>query len=171
MMAPADVLAVLAALKRHAVPAWVEGGWGVDALLGSQTREHLDLDLVIPAGRLPDALTALGHEGYAVQADEQPTRVALTAPGGRGVDLHLVTFDADGSAIQQIQDGSQFRYAAEGFTGSGRIGGQRVACISARVQVESHLGYLPNPKDFADMRALAERFNIVLPAPYDPGTP
>ena len=32
-------------LRREAIDVWVEGGWGVDALLGEQTRSHDDLDL------------------------------------------------------------------------------------------------------------------------------
>lgn len=32
-------------LDTHGVPFWVDGGWGVDALLGEQTRSHRDLDL------------------------------------------------------------------------------------------------------------------------------
>jgi lincosamide nucleotidyltransferase A/C/D/E len=26
---------------------WIDGGWGVDALLGAQTRPHKDLDIAI----------------------------------------------------------------------------------------------------------------------------
>jgi lincosamide nucleotidyltransferase A/C/D/E len=47
-MAAADVLDVLQALAEAGVWASVEGGWGVDALLHRQTRQHGDLDL---AGR------------------------------------------------------------------------------------------------------------------------
>ena len=40
-----DVLATLALLGRAGVTAWVDGGWGVDALLGVISRVHSDLDL------------------------------------------------------------------------------------------------------------------------------
>jgi lincosamide nucleotidyltransferase A/C/D/E len=46
-MEGSEVVRVLAALGRHGVTAWVDGGWGVDALLGEQVREHDDLDLVV----------------------------------------------------------------------------------------------------------------------------
>ena len=29
------------------VEIWIDGGWGVDALLGEQTRPHKDLDIAI----------------------------------------------------------------------------------------------------------------------------
>jgi lincosamide nucleotidyltransferase A/C/D/E len=44
MSAP-EVHAVLEALAAAGCPAWIGGGWGVDALVGYQTREHRDLDL------------------------------------------------------------------------------------------------------------------------------
>jgi polyisoprenoid-binding protein YceI len=42
---------VLDALHRVGCRFWVEGGWGVDALVGRQTRPHRDLDIDIDADR------------------------------------------------------------------------------------------------------------------------
>ncbi|MBO0731850.1 MAG: hypothetical protein J2P57_21505, partial [Acidimicrobiaceae bacterium] len=42
-----EVLGVLDRLDERGIDAWVDGGWGVDALIGRQTREHDDLDLVV----------------------------------------------------------------------------------------------------------------------------
>lgn len=36
------VLDVLAAFDAGGIDYWVDGGWGIDALLGRQTREHRD---------------------------------------------------------------------------------------------------------------------------------
>ena len=47
----AAALEVLGVLRSNVVEAWVAGGWGVDALLGEQTREHRDLDILIPNER------------------------------------------------------------------------------------------------------------------------
>src|SRR5215471_15172124 len=41
------VLALMNALDAATVSAWVAGGWGVDALIGHQTRRHYDLELVV----------------------------------------------------------------------------------------------------------------------------
>jgi lincosamide nucleotidyltransferase A/C/D/E len=30
-----------------AIPVWLDGGWGVDALLENQTRPHKDVDIVL----------------------------------------------------------------------------------------------------------------------------
>lgn len=47
-----DVLALYTALHELGIQIWIDGGWGVDALLGEQTRPHQDLD--IASGRLRD---------------------------------------------------------------------------------------------------------------------
>lgn len=46
MMTASDVAVVLDRLEDAKIEAWLEGGWGVDALLGKQTRTHDDLDLI-----------------------------------------------------------------------------------------------------------------------------
>jgi lincosamide nucleotidyltransferase A/C/D/E len=48
MMSRNDVLEVLEHLAGHDIDVWVDGGWGIDALVGSQTRPHGDLDLSSP---------------------------------------------------------------------------------------------------------------------------
>ena len=32
-------------LNEWQIDYWVEGGWGIDTLLGKQTREHRDIDI------------------------------------------------------------------------------------------------------------------------------
>lgn len=48
-MTELETVAFLDVLAAADVTPWIDGGWGVDALLGHQTREHGDLDLVIEA--------------------------------------------------------------------------------------------------------------------------
>ena len=47
---PDDVLRVIAALQAGNLRVWLDGGWGVDALLGEITRPHDDVDLVVELG-------------------------------------------------------------------------------------------------------------------------
>jgi lincosamide nucleotidyltransferase A/C/D/E len=47
MLDTSDVLVVLDQLDRAGLMVWLDGGWGVDALLGRHSRPHQDLDLVI----------------------------------------------------------------------------------------------------------------------------
>lgn len=172
-MQAADVLAVLAALDAAGVPAWLDGGWGVDALVGRQTRPHSDLDLVIALGQAGRAESALRLLGFAVVDDARPTRLVLRDGAGRQIDCHTVTFDATGGGVQELPDAAAFRYPAEGFRGTGRVAGQPVACLTAEVQVLCHLGYPPDADDYHDMRLLHECCGVALPTPYneDAATP
>lgn len=42
-----DVLQIVTWLEQAEIPVWLDGGWGVDTLVGQQTRSHSDLDLVV----------------------------------------------------------------------------------------------------------------------------
>jgi lincosamide nucleotidyltransferase A/C/D/E len=46
-MDSSSLLAVVGVLEAEGISVWLDGGWGVDALLGYQTRDHDDLDVVV----------------------------------------------------------------------------------------------------------------------------
>jgi lincosamide nucleotidyltransferase A/C/D/E len=161
MMGPADVLAVLRCLGDAGVRVWVGGGWGIDALLGEQSRVHDDLDLSLDARDQARAIAALEHAGYAVAEDQLPTRLVLGDRLGHRVDLHPVTFDPSGAGVQ-IGFAGPLHYPSDGFT-HGVIGGEAVGCFTAVLQVRFHSGYAPQAKDRQDMRRLAQRTRIQLP--------
>jgi hypothetical protein len=50
-MSATDVLEVLSILDAEGISAWIGGGWGVDALVGQETRRHEDLDIAVDAKR------------------------------------------------------------------------------------------------------------------------
>ncbi len=160
------VLEVLDALKVSAMETWVDGGWGIDALIGRQTRPHADLDLVVALQDVERVLAALGGLGFTVAVDERPTRLELYDGDGRKIGLHTVTFRPDGSGVQVLQDGTEFVYRAEGFAGKGRIGETEVQCLTPEVQIDCHLGYDPDEGDFNDMRLLRDHLGTELPPPY-----
>ena len=166
MVNEADALEILDALSVAGVRVWVDGGWGVDALLGTQTREHGDLDLALPIEDLPGAVAALGARGFAEHDDERPTRLELRDEAGRAVDLHPLAFDDRGNGLQRLQDGAVGIYAADGLQGRGTLGGRPVACLSAPLQLEFHLGYEPRPVDRHDVARLCRRFGLPVPAAY-----
>jgi lincosamide nucleotidyltransferase A/C/D/E len=147
------VYAVLDALAGAGCPYWIGGGWGVDALVGRQTRAHRDLDLALPADQESAALEALAALGYLVETDWRPVRVEVAEPGGGRVDLHPIVFDEDGAARQADLDGGSFHYPKECFT-TGVIDGRRVPCLSAEQQVAFHDGYQPREVDVLDLREL-----------------
>jgi lincosamide nucleotidyltransferase A/C/D/E len=160
----ADVLAVLDLLAGAGVEAWVDGGWGVDALVGDATRQHSDVDLVVPLPALDTALAALATAGYRrVLRDWRPTAVAAADERGREVDLHLVTPTPDGGGDQALPGGGSFHYPPPV---DGTVGGRAVRCVDAPTQVRTHLGYPPTTKDHTDMRLLRDRLGVELVPPY-----
>jgi hypothetical protein len=61
------VIEVYDLLKRHEIDIWIDGRWGVDALLGEHTREHGDLDIAIQAKDLPKMRALLEEPGYQIK--------------------------------------------------------------------------------------------------------
>lgn len=156
---------MLDALRAASVAAGITGGWGIDALLGRVTRAHSDLDLGVDADLVDLAILALAPLGYRLAVDQRPARLELQADAGR-VDLHPIVFRPDGSGVQIGFDGQTFIYPPGSLAARGRIGGREVACGTPELQLTFHVGYEPSERDRRDLAALAEAFELELPAPY-----
>lgn len=83
-MTLAEVVRVLEALELAGCRFWLEGGWGVDALVGHQTRPHRDVDIDIDAECEQAALAALEELGYTVETDWRPIVWSWQRPGADG---------------------------------------------------------------------------------------
>jgi lincosamide nucleotidyltransferase A/C/D/E len=158
-----DVTEVLHRLERNGIEAWIDGGWGVDALLGERLREHDDLDLVVELRNAEAAIAILEAAGFDLIAGEPPKSFVLVDDTGRQVDIHPVERDAAGNGLYVMDDGTSWTYPAQGFTGRGEVGGRSVRCLSAEVQVLVHDGYELAPKDYRELRLLHERLGVELP--------
>ncbi|MCX5166559.1 amino acid transporter [Streptomyces antibioticus] len=159
-MSPDEVLSIVALLRRAGADVWVGGGWGIDALVGEQTRDHRDLDLMHRQDQEVAVLAALSAAGFAESLDWRPVRFVMTAPDGREIDLHPLVFSDDGSALQASPDPQRpFVYPSSCFV-TGTIQGTPVACLSAEQQVYFHQGYEPSQRDRHDMAQLRRVFGI-----------
>ena len=151
---------------------WLDGGWGVDALLGEQTRAHSDLDIAIDARDVDEALRRLAPHGYAHAADVEPglpARYVLRDERGCQVDLHVLAFES-GDGWQTLPDGGRGGYPGSELGNLGKIGDLEVPCISPALQLRHHLGYEPTDRDRRDMRLLANRFGLRLPKTLEAGS-
>ena len=168
-MTATEVIAVLDRLERAGVEACVEGGWGIDALAGEETRPHEDLDLVLPTDHWEAAVAALQELGLGVdhRRSQPPSSLFLGGESLR-VDLHPVVLDARGNGWQPGGPRAWDLYPAEGFEGRGVIGGRVVRCLTPEVQLRHHLGYAWDEGDVHDLRLLAERFGTPLPPDLEP---
>ena len=165
VMDASEVLRVLDALDRAGVRAGVTGGWGIDALLRRQTREHGDVDLGVPSEGIDTAIEALATLGYAITGDERPAKIVLVGGGGE-VDLHPIVMLPSGAGVQTGFDGQTFEYPPGSLEAEGVIGGRIVRCGTPELQMTFHRGYEPREHDRRDMAALAEAFRLTLEPPY-----
>ena len=107
-MNSAQLIELLDCLDNAQIPIWLDGGWGVDALVGEQTRPHGDVDMVIARSDCSRAQAALATiELHHVPGAEPgfPTRLVMLAADGRGVDFHPVLFDENGNGCRSSPEG------------------------------------------------------------------
>jgi lincosamide nucleotidyltransferase A/C/D/E len=147
------VLAVLDAIRSVDCRFWVEGGWGIDALVGRQTRPHRDIDIDIDGAFENDVLAALRSLGYVIETDWRPNRLELVAPGLGWVDLHPLVIDRDGNARQAALGGGWHEFPRSFFT-VGHLGGVSVPCVSIHAQRLFHSGYELHEVDRQDLALL-----------------
>ena len=163
----ADVVEVLGWLGEGEVAVWLKGGWGVDALVGEQTRDHNDLDLIVRDDDVSRMSDVLCPHGFLLSRGAQGG-FNLRDERDRLVDVHPVRFDDRGNGHFE-QDRGSFEHPAAAFAAVGSIAGRRLACLSAEAQMTDHAwGYTPGDTDFHDMRLLNARLGTALLPPYIP---
>ena len=91
-MTGAEVAHIVAYLEKAGIRIWLDGGWGVDALVGRETRAHSDLDAAVELVKTDAAIAALAPLGFRVERDDRPTRLVLAASDGNRVDFHPLVF-------------------------------------------------------------------------------
>lgn len=167
MFTAIDLLSLYTDLRALGIRVWIDGGWGVDALLGEQTRPHADVDIVVEQKDLPALRAHLEAQGYTdvPRDDTAPWNFVLGDSTGRLVDVHAVVFDAQRNGLYGPPERGVM-YPAESLTGHGTILDQPVECIAPGWLVQFHTGYPLRPQDFADVDALCRRFGIPYPPEY-----
>ena len=163
-MTPDSLVEILEWVRDAGIDVWLDGGWGVDALLETQTRPHKDVDLILGLPHVEPLTRVLKKHGYRLKEGGRAENFVLADDAGREVDVHVVEFDAQGNGLYRMENGEVWVFPAEGFSGRGRVQGVEVCCLSPEVAVTCHAsGYTPQEKDFADMELLERRFGVVLP--------
>ncbi len=152
-------------LEANSVHVWIDGGWGVDALLGRQTRPHGDLDIALLQSDLPKLRSVLDACGYYEKGEDYatPWNYVLTDDHGHEVDLHAIVLDEHGNGILGPRERNAV-YPAHSLTGKGVINGREVNCIAVEDLIAFHSGYELDKDDCRDVVALCEHFDIEVPA-------
>jgi lincosamide nucleotidyltransferase A/C/D/E len=161
-MTATDVIEIIQLLNQHHLEVCVDGGWGVDALLGEQTRAHADLDIAIPHKDVPHIRALLEARGYkdVPRDDTRDCNFVLGDDQGHQVDIHSYTFDSAGNLIYGVA------YPFDSLNGTGSVNGYPIKCISPEWLVQFHTGYQLDGNDYQDVKALCQRFGIPMPPEY-----
>ena len=162
-MTASDVVEIIKLLEDNGIEVYVDGGWGVDALLGGQPRKHEDLDIALPHKFVPLLRELFKARGYkeVPRPDSWECNFVLGDNGGHLIDVHSYTFDENGKNTFGVA------YEPRHLTGTGIINEYPVKCPPPDVMVEFHTGYDVDEDDYHDAKELCERFNIPLPKNYE----
>lgn len=161
-MTAEDVVEIVQLFEQNNIEVFIDGGWAVDALLGEQTRTHLDLDIAMQHKDVSTIRAELEARGYAdvPRPDTRDCNFVLGDGQGHEIDFHTYTFDAAGNNIFGVE------YPFDLLTGTGSVNGHPVKCISPEWLVKFHIGYKFDENDYRDVRLLCQRFGIKMPSEY-----
>ncbi len=161
-MTARQVIELLKLFEQSQVVVVLDGGWGVDALLGRQTRPHSDLDIVIAFDDVPRIRLLLEGRGYkdVPRPDTRPVNFVMGDEHGHQVDIHTYSKDRVNHPEQGLD------YPPESLHGVGTILGHKVSCIDAVNLVNFHTGYTLDENDYLDVKALCSHFNLEMPVEY-----
>jgi lincosamide nucleotidyltransferase A/C/D/E len=158
-----DVLGFVKLLNQNGIDVYIDGGWGVDALLGRQTRRHSDLDIAVEHKDVPKIRALLEARNYkdVPRDDTRDCNFVLGDEQGHLIDFHSYIFDSDGNVIFGVE------YPFDSLKGTGSIDGFPVKCITPEWMVKFHSGYNLDENDYQDVKLLCLEFDIPLPAEYE----
>lgn len=163
MVNKTDAIEIITYAEENGIDIWIDGGWGVDALLEEETRTHNDIDLFVEESSCKKFIKILKEKGFA-EAKETYTTTSHTVwkdNKSRIIDLHIFKFNKQEYIVFEGE-----AYPPKVFSGMGKIGDKMVRCIDAENQVLFHLGYEHDKNDMHDVKLLCERFDIPVPSEY-----
>jgi lincosamide nucleotidyltransferase A/C/D/E len=149
-----DVIHLYKHLSSNAIQVWLIGGWGIDALLGEQTRPHKDLDVIMLLDDVPGMYETLHRDGYRLKElwsenlwaiDSHGNKIAtafvLQDSHRRQLDAHAMRLDDRGTGLPAWEAPEGFVFSSQDLAGLGVISGFAVRCITPKKQVLCHAGY------------------------------
>jgi lincosamide nucleotidyltransferase A/C/D/E len=154
-----EAIALYNLFRAHGIVVWVDGGWGVDALLRRQTRPHSDLDIALRHSDVLRLRALLQERGYrdVPRDDTRACNFVLGDDLGHQIDVHSFELDAQGNNVFGCE------YRSEHLTGEGSIFGHAVKCIPPTQIIDFHTGYNIDEDDANDVKALCDTFGIEMP--------
>lgn len=165
-MTAGEALEIYELLDSDGVRCWVMGGWGVDALVGFNTRSHKDLDLLVHRADLPRYREITTRAGFRRKLEWEESR-AVVVDGivydsafvdahadGREVDVHLVDIDDAGEVVQFHE--RPWPLPADALSETGTLAGRQIRCVSRSAQLAMHSSYELPDKHRDDLQLLQD---------------
>ena len=176
------VIQIYQFLSAHQIRIWLTGGWGIDALLGEQTRPHKDLDFILHLDQILRLRELMAPEGYSLKeiwsenkravdstGSQTDTALVLQDSDGRELDLHAIIIDPHGNGIPAWEAPPDFIFSREDLSGQGLIHDFPVACISAESQIICHTGYELPDNHRRDLVRLQQKYGGSYPVEFATG--
>jgi lincosamide nucleotidyltransferase A/C/D/E len=177
MVTPDDVVRIYQLLEEHGIALWLTGGWGIDALLGQNTRPHKDLDIFVLVNDVVRLNALLGEQGYQLVKlwsenlsttdsswNKIETGYVLGDGAGRELDVHALRLDSLGNGFPAWKMEAGFFFTPGDLSGAGTVNGHPVRCQSAANQLLCHTGYKLPEYQWGDLDKLHEKFGVEFPA-------
>lgn len=150
-----NLMDVLDLLDRLNIKYWIDGGWGVDILLGKQNRVHRDIDVNFDGKYSDLLLEVLEKRGYAITTDWRPARIELYHPELGYLDIHPFVLNGNGTAKQADLNGGWYSFE-ETYFSEAAFEGRIISCMSVQAQRLFHSGYEQREVDVIDMKNLVK---------------
>lgn len=167
-MTAGAVVQVYQEMLAKGVTLWLDGGWGVDALLEKQTRNHGDLDIVIQKKDVATLTGYLVDKGYwqIRRGDTTAHNFMFGNADAQFIDFHVIELAENGDGIYGPKEAGVF-FPADSLTGEGRVNELTVRCIAPEWVVKFHnSGYPLRDKDVHDVLAVCQKFGLPVPTEY-----
>lgn len=171
MVTSEDVIEIHTLLSENNIEMWLTGGWGIDALLNKQTRQHKDIDIIILLKDIEKILEVLGKIQYTTKEiwsenkwvpgiilQQIPTAFVLWDRQKREIDIHAIKFDEREIGIPAWNDNEGLLFSKEDLSYQGNIAGVVINCISPKTQERTHKGYDLPEYQIIDMKLLLEEY-------------
>lgn len=175
MVRAEEVIHIYRRLQAEGIQLWLAGGWGIDALLGEQTRPHKDLDVLLLLDDVARMRELLARDGYRLkelwsenrwvadgQGAETATAFVLQDAAGREVDAHAIRLDDQGNGLP-AWEAERMVFERHTLAGEGVIAGVAVRCITPEMQVLCHTGYMLPDTHVRDLARLQEKYDGARP--------
>ena len=114
MVNKTDAIEIITWAEENEINIWIDGGWGVDALLKEETRVHNDIDLFVEECKGEKFISILKEKGFneIVEPYTTESHTVWKDIKDRIIDLHIFKFNELGYIVFEGEE-----YPASVFSG------------------------------------------------------